>query len=101
LTFLNRPAASSPTLTPAWGKCGNRVDETEEANSQIRVRWRAGAKSPEKPDLSGPAAKIASLYRYPVEGLIPEPLPHVYVDLIAGGGIAADDTVAGEEPKAV
>src|SRR6202020_202287 len=27
---------SSPTLTPAWGKCGNSRSETEGASSQIR-----------------------------------------------------------------
>src|SRR3984893_16576958 len=54
-TFLTQPAVTSPTFTPAWGKCGKTVPETEEAVSQIRVRWRRAAESPKKPDVPDPA----------------------------------------------
>src|ERR1700677_855233 len=54
LALPNRPAVVSPTLAPAWGKCGKRVPETEEAISQIRVRWRWPAESPKRPDASDP-----------------------------------------------
>jgi uncharacterized protein YcbX len=87
LTFLNRQTAVSPTLAPAWGKCGKGLAETEEAGSQIRVRRRDGNLLRSRMSMI-PPAKIAGLYRYPVKGLSGESLPSVALGV--GQTLAAD-----------
>ena len=49
--------------------------KTEEAGSQIRERWRRpGNPLINRMDARTSPARIASIYRYPVKGLTPEPL---------------------------
>jgi len=97
-------AVSSPTLPPTSGKCGNRAPETEEAASQIRARWRQPPESLNKPHVPVPPAQIASLYRYPVKGLSPEPLPRVALrigeTLPADRRYAIENGPSGFDPRA-
>src|SRR5450432_612765 len=54
LTLLNRPAVCRRHGT-GLGQMWEGIAETEEAASQIRVRWRPGRESPKKPDVRHPA----------------------------------------------
>jgi hypothetical protein len=74
LIFLNRPrvVALFAGLTQMWAS----RRKTEEAQSQIRERWRGPQESLKKQACLRPPlpARIAGIYRYPVKGLTPEQL---------------------------
>src|SRR3954470_24140256 len=66
-----------------------RRPKTEEVASQNRVPWPRQWESPMTAAMSSiPTASIAGLYRYPVKGLTPEPLPTV--SLQVGQTLPAD-----------
>src|ERR1700675_1604946 len=62
-----RVADADAGLRQMW----EEVPETEEAASQIRVRWRRPAESPKKPDVSEPIRTDRQPFSLPHQGPYP------------------------------
>src|SRR4051812_30322728 len=72
--------------SPAWRKCGHPVPKFEEVERKFGHGEVRRNLLPER--MTETPAEITGIYRYPVKGLSPEPLPRVA--LAPGGTLPAD-----------